>query len=90
MVDSIETKVALVEQQTKTIMEQFNELKKDNIQQHNELFELINGMKSSIDTLPERLDGRYASKETEVALKRVTWIVITSLVMALVALVVKQ
>lgn len=87
---SIETKVAVAEQTIKTIMEQFSDLKKDNIEQHNELFKAVSEIKSSLDTLPDRLDNRYASKETEDSLKRVTWIVITSVIIALLALVIKQ
>lgn len=86
----LEIKVAVVEQTTKTIMEQFADLKKDNIEQHRDLFAAVSEIKSSLDTLPERLDKRYASKETEDALKKVNWIVITSVIISLLALVIKQ
>lgn len=45
-------------------------------------------LKSSIDTLPQRLDERYASKDTETSLKRLNWIVITAVIGALLGVVI--
>ncbi len=94
---NLSTKIALVEQSTKTIMEQFNEFKKENIEQHRENMEqhqsisdAIIQIKSSIDLLPERLDKRYASKETEIVLKKILWIVISTIIVSILALVIKE
>ena len=45
-----------------------------------EIKESVIDLKSSIDTLPQKLDQRYASKDTEIALKRLNWIVINGFI----------
>lgn len=47
-------------------------------------------LKECIDKLPEKLDQRYASKDTEVAVTRIMWIVITAVIVALLALIIKN
>lgn len=42
------------------------------------------------DELTKRFDERYASKETEKALNRIMWIVVTAVLMAVLALVFKD
>ena len=44
---------------------------------------------TSPDKLPEKLDERYASKSTETALNRIGWLIITGVILALLALVMK-
>ena len=59
-----------------------------------ELNEGQNEIKVTLASLPEALaekfDQRYASKKTEESVNRVTWIVITAVLIALIALVIKQ
>lgn len=53
------------------------------------LGEKVDLIKESIDTLPERLDNRYAKKEFEDSLKKLNWMVISAVVLALLAIVIK-
>ena len=76
-------KLALLDERYKTMCQDINELKNDT----KVIKDTVSGLKSSIDTLPERLDKRYASKDTEIALKRLNWIVITAFVGALLGLI---
>lgn len=71
------------------IMKQFKELNEENKKEHGELFEAVHSIKSSIDTLPEKLDERYASKATETNQRKMAWLVISTVVIALLALVIK-
>jgi NAD+--asparagine ADP-ribosyltransferase len=73
----------------KAIMEQFSEFNKENKKEHNEMFKAVGDIKSSIDLLPEKLDKRYASKETENIVKRTGWLIISAVIIALLALVIK-
>lgn len=71
--------------------ERYNQMSEDisTLKTHTkEIKESVIELKSSIDTLPEKLDQRYASKKTEDALTRLNWIVITSVVGALLALII--
>lgn len=80
-----EIQLALLDERYKTMCQDINELKNDT----KEIKDTVSGLKSSIDTLPEKLDQRYASKKTEDALARLNWIVITSVVGGLLALIIK-
>lgn len=71
-----DTKVAVLDEKYNTMSEDIKTLKTDTKDIKDSVIEL----KSSIDTLPEKLDGRYANKDTEVALKRLNWLVICSVV----------
>lgn len=55
--------------------------------------EKLEDVKISIAELPKHLtdefDKRYANKETETSVKRVTWIVITAVIGALMVMVLK-
>ncbi len=51
--------------------------------------ERISEKLDDISTFIRNADDRYASKETERSLKRIMWIVITGVIAALLALVVK-
>lgn len=48
----------------------------------------IDNLKSSIDTLPEKLDERYANKDTEITVKKLQWLVVSAVVVALLGLVI--
>lgn len=79
------------------IIRQFNQnaTEHQNFMEKLEKFgEKLDGMKSQLDKLPEvltdKFDERYASKDTETSLKRVMWIVITAVIVALLALVIKS
>ena len=71
------------------IMERFKEMSKENKEEHKILADAVGEIKSSIDKLPEKLDQRYASKEVEVSVRRIGWMVISAVVVALLAVVVK-
>lgn len=79
------------------IIRQFNnnELQHSKIMEKIELFgEKIEELKISIAEMPEKMtekfDNRYASKETEESLKKIMWIVISAIIVALLALVLKK
>ena len=80
-----DTQIAVLDERYNQMSEDISTLKDDT----KEIKSNLSDLKSSLDTLPERLDIRYASKETEISLKRLNWIVITSVVGALLAIVVK-
>ena len=79
-----EVQLALLDERYNQMSEDISTLKVDT----KEIKESVIELKSSIDTLPEKLDQRYASKKTEDALTRLNWIVITSVVGALLALII--
>ena len=79
-----EIQLALLDERYNQMSEDISTLKVDT----KEIKESVIDLKSSIDTLPEKLDQRYASKKTEDALTRLNWIVITSVVGALLALII--
>jgi hypothetical protein len=79
------------------ITRQFN----DNKEAHNILMdkiekfsEKLEDVKISIAELPKQLtdefDKRYASKDTEDSLKKIIWIVVTAVIIALLSLVIKS
>lgn len=78
-----EIQLALLDERYKTMCQDINELKNDT----REIKDTVAGLKSSIDTLPQKLDERYASKDTEIALKRLNWIVITAFAGALLGII---
>lgn len=80
-----EIQLALLDERYNQMSEDISTLKKDT----KEIKDTVSELKSSIDTLPEKLDQRYASKKTEDALARLNWIVITSVVGGLLALIIK-
>lgn len=45
---------------------------------------------SKFDTLLDKLDERYALKNTETTVNRVAWIIVTSVILALLALILKD
>lgn len=77
--------LALLDERYNQMSEDISTLKTDT----KEIKDTVSELKSSIDTLPEKLDQRYASKKTEDALTRLNWIVITSVVGGLLALIIK-
>lgn len=94
--DTLSTKVALLEQGLKTnelihqtMMENIKELKEDN----KEIKDSVQSIELSIASLPEKLaekfDERYASKEYETSLKRLNWMVVSAVVVALLGLIIK-
>lgn len=76
----------------KTIMKQVEEANKkiDNLSQKMVDFEL--NITSQIKEIPLQLqkefDKRYASKETETTVKRVQWLVLSSVILALLGLII--
>jgi hypothetical protein len=95
--EQLSTKVALLEQGQKTneqihltMMENIKELKEDN----KEIKVSMQGIEVSIAGLPELLaekfDERYASKEYENSLKKLNWLVISAVVLALLGLIIKS
>ncbi len=42
------------------------------------------------DELTRRFDERYATKETEIALKRIMWIIVSAVVVATLSIVIKS
>ena len=71
------------------IMERFKEMSKENKEEHKVLADAVGEIKSSIDTLPEKLDKRYASKEVEISVRRIGWMVISAVIVAMITLVLK-
>lgn len=43
----------------------------------------------SLSELPEKLDKRYASKDTEDTVKKITWLIVSAVIVALISLVIK-
>lgn len=91
---TIETRLAIQENNHQTMMDKLTELKEDNKEEHKALVLAVGEIKTLLDTLPEKMtdkfDERYASKDTELALKRVMWIVISIVITALVGLVIVE
>ena len=62
-----DVKLALLDERYKTMCQDINELKNDT----KEIKDTVSGLKSSIDTLPEKLDQRYAKKGLEEDIKKI-------------------
>lgn len=87
-------RLSVLENNHQTMMDKLTELKEDNKEEHKALSVTIIEIKTLLDKLPElmtdKFDNRYASKDTETALKRVMWIVISIVITALVGLVIVE
>lgn len=74
--------------------DKINNLRLELMQEIKNISEDVREIKDSVlklpDELTQRFDERYASKETELSLKRINWIVITAVIGALLALVITQ
>ena len=74
--------------------DKINNLREELMQEIKDIKKDVGDIKLDIAKLPEilveKFDQRYASKETEVSVKRVMWIVITAVIGALLALVIKS
>ena len=72
--------------------DKINNLRQELMQEIKNISEDVREIKDSVlklpDELTQRFDERYASKETEISLKRINWIVITAVIGALLALVI--
>lgn len=72
--------------------DKINNLRLELMQEIKNISEDVREIKDSVlklpDELTQRFDERYATKKTEKALERINWIIITSVVGALLALVV--
>lgn len=83
-------RILLLESNHLATMADLKELKTDNKQ----IKSSVEKIELSIASLPEKLankfDERYANKETEVSLKRLNWLVVSSVVIALLALLINK
>lgn len=80
MGDSNETRTAILENNYKIMNKNIENLT-----------EKVEDLIKRFEELPDKLDGRYANKSTEIAVNRLMWIVITLVVTALMGYVlVKQ
>ena len=74
--------------------DKINNLRLELMQEIKNISEDVREIKDSVlklpDELTQRFDERYATKKTEKALERINWILITSVVGALLALVIIQ
>ena len=72
--------------------DKINNLRQELMQEIKNISEDVREIKDNVlklpDELTQRFDERYASKETEISLKRINWIVITAVIGALLALVI--
>lgn len=83
-------RILLLESNHLATMADLKELKNDN----KEIKSSVEKIELSIASLPEKLankfDERYANKETETSLRRLNWLVVSSVVIALLALIVNK
>lgn len=77
MTDSSETRTALLENNYNTLNKSMDKLS-----------EKIDHLVEKFDSLPEKLDQRYANKDTELTVKKLQWLVISTVVLAILGLVI--
>ena len=74
--------------------DKINNLREELMEKIDDIKNDVQDIKLDIAKLPEilveKFDQRYASKETEISVKRVMWIVVSAVIVALLALVIKQ
>jgi predicted transcriptional regulator len=77
MSDSNETRTALLENNYKIMNDNIKELSKK-----------VDNLVEKFDRLPESLDNRFADKDTEIVVKKLQWLVISTVILALLGLVI--
>jgi len=91
--NELSTDVKLMKQKISTIEQKLDDHiidQKEHYVRQNQHFEDLGAkMDCFTKAFTEECDNKYASKETELAVKRVTWIVITAVILALLGLVLK-